>query len=156
MEFNEDDEDIETIPNRFKALVYFLINEKEVVYVGQTNNGLTRPFSHTDKNFTEVKIFPCLPQQLDYWEDHFIQKYKPIHNKQCNYKMRWGLQRVKKSIRKYKYPKYTLWDLRSLLKILKISTQKDIRNKETITFDDYKKVMEYFGITDEVIDSGTL
>jgi hypothetical protein len=148
LEFNENNDNVQTISITCNSLIYFLINKKEVIYVGQTNNGLRRPFAHYDKTFDEVKIIPCLPEELDFWEDHFIQKYRPICNRQFNYKIRWGLQRVKRSIRKYKFPEYTLWDLRKILKELQIPTQKDIRNnKETISFNDYKKVMCHLGIS---------
>lgn len=147
MKFNEPDKDIKTIPNILDSLIYFLLNEGEVVYVGQTNNGLRRPFSHRDKEFTEIKFFFCPSQELDYWEDCYIQKYDPIYNKQSNYKMRWGLQRVKKQIQKHKFPEYTLWDLRKVLKELKIVPQRDTYNgNETISFNEYKLIMCHLDI----------
>lgn len=154
MIFEEKSNDIKTVPNVTDCLIYFLLDGKEVVYVGQTHHGLQRPFSHRDKVFTEIKFFSCPPQELDFWEDCYIQKYKPIYNKQSNYKMRWGLYRIKGQIRKYKFPKYTLWDLRKTLKKLQIETIKDIHNgKETISFDEYKKVMQYLKIdSKEVIE----
>lgn len=147
MKFSETNSNIKTIPNITDSLIYFLLNGKEVVYVGQTHHGLRRPFSHRDKDFTEIKFFFCPQQELDYWEDCYIQKYKPIYNRQSNYKMRWGLHRVRQQIRKYKFPKYTLWDLRELLKKLQIMPQKDIHNgKETVSFDEYKRLMQYLDI----------
>ena len=147
MKFNEPDRDIKTIPNIKDSLIYFLLNGDEVVYVGQTNSGLRRPFQHFDKDFTEIKFFHCPSEALDYWEDCYIQKYDPIYNKQSNYKMRWGLHRVKNQIRKYKFSDYTLWDLRKVLSKLEIIPQKDIHNgKATISFDEYKKVMQDLGI----------
>jgi hypothetical protein len=147
MKFNETNSDIKTIPNISDSLIYFLLNGEEVVYVGQTNNGLRRPFSHRDKDFTEIKFFVCPSQELDYWEDCYIQKYDPIYNKQSNYKMRWGLHRVKNQIRKCKFPKYTLWDLRKVLNDLKLVPQRDAYNgKETISFDEYKLIMCHLGI----------
>lgn len=149
MEFSETSNDIKTVPNVSESLIYFLLVDNEVVYVGQTQHGLRRPFQHFDKEFNEIKFFHCPSNELDYWEDCYIQKYKPIYNKQCNYKMRWGLYRVRKQIRKYKFPKYTMWDLRAVLKALKIVPQKDLYNgKETISFNEYKAIMQYLDIDD--------
>lgn len=150
MKFSETGNNIKTIPNTNDSLIYFLIDGNEVVYVGQTRHGLRRPFQHFDKEFTKVKFFHCQPEELDYWEDCYIQKYKPIYNKQCNYKMRWGLYRVRTQIRKYKFPEYTLCDLKIVLKELDIVPQRDIYNgKKTISFEEYKAVMQYLGIDEE-------
>lgn len=147
MKFSETGNDIKTIPNVSASLIYFLLKGKEVVYVGQTHHGLRRPFQHFDKDFTEIKFFHCPPDKLDYWEDCYIEKYKPIYNKQCNYKMRWGLHRVRNQVRKYKFPQYTMWDLRAVLKALMIVPQKDFYNgKETISFNEYKTIMKYLDI----------
>lgn len=147
MKFNEPGKDIKSIPNVSDSLIYFLLDGKEVVYVGQTHHGLRRPFQHFDKDFTEIKFFHCPPEELDYWEDCYIQKYQPIYNKQCNYKMRWGLYRIRNQIRKYKFPKYTMWDLRTVLKDLMIVPQRDLyNNKETVSFNEYKRIMQYLDI----------
>jgi hypothetical protein len=144
MKFNENNADIKTIPNITDSLIYFLINGNEVVYVGQTHHGLRRPFSHSDKDFTEIKILICPPHELDYWEDCYIQKYNPLYNRQSNYKMHWGLYRVRQQIRKSLFPKYTLWNLREVLKELQIVPERDTYNsKETISFDEYKQIMQY-------------
>ena len=147
MRFSETGSNIKTVPNTNDSLIYFLIDGDEVVYVGQTRHGLRRPFQHFDKKFTEVKFFYCPSNELDYWEDCYIQKYQPIYNKQCNYKMRWGLYRIRNQIRKYKFPKYTMWDLRTVLKDLMIVPQRDLyNNKETVSFNEYKRIMQYLDI----------
>ena len=144
MKFNEPGKDIKSFPNVSDSLIYFLLDGEDVVYVGQTHHGLRRPFQHFDKDFTEIKFFHCPPEELDYWEDCYIQKYQPIYNKQCNYKMRWGLYRIRNQIRKYKFPKYTMWDLRTVLKDLMIVPQRDLyNNKETVSFNEYKRIMQY-------------
>ena len=147
MKFNEPGKDIKSFPNVSDSLIYFLLDGEDVVYVGQTHHGLRRPFQHFDKDFTEIKFFHCPPEELDYWEDCYIQKYQPIYNKQCNYKMRWGLYRIRNQIRKYKFPKYTMWDLRTVLKDLMIVPQRDLyNNKETVSFNEYKRIMQYLDI----------
>lgn len=63
------------------CLIYFLIKNGEVVYVGQTKNGLYRPFSHYDKDFDKVYVLSCKEEGLDIVEDYYILKYQPIYNK---------------------------------------------------------------------------
>ena len=152
MRFSETGSNIKTIPNITDSLIYFLLDDDEVVYVGQTQHGLRRPFQHFDKWFDEIKFFHCQQEELDYWEDHYIQKYKPVYNKQFNRKMHKGLHRVRDLIRKYKFPKYTLWDLKAVLKELAIVPQRDTYSGTvTITFEEYKAVMRYLGINTEGI-----
>ena len=66
------------------SLIYFLVKNNEVVYVGQTKNGLYRPFSHYNKDFDKVYVKKCRTVDLDVIEDYYILKYKPIYNKQIN------------------------------------------------------------------------
>lgn len=96
----DEHENVITVPRYNDVFIYFLIKSGEVVYVGQTKQGLTRPLSHRDKDFDEIKIMYCTENALDSLEDKYIQKYKPHYNKQSNYAMRWGLQRVRNEIRK--------------------------------------------------------
>ena len=145
MKFIEDDKKIITIKNIKESFIYFLIKDDHVVYVGQTQNGLFRPFSHHDKNFDKVKIIMCESNELDIVEDLYIKKYKPIYNKQNNYKINFNLSRVRNIIRKkYNNQKFSIPDLKKILFKLKITINEDYytRNK-TISFDDYVKVMEY-------------
>lgn len=145
MKFNEDDKKIITIKNIKESFIYFLIKDNNVVYVGQTQNGLFRPFSHHDKNFDKVKIILCESNELDIVEDLYIKKYKPIYNKQNNYKINFNLSRVRNIIRKkYNNQKFSIPALKKILFKLKITINEDYytRNK-TISFDDYVKVMEY-------------
>lgn len=147
MKFDEGNKGVLTVPKYEECFVYFLLKNGEVIYVGQTRHGLARPLSHRDKEFDEIKIIYCDYAELDFLEDKYIRKYRPIHNKQNNRALRMGLVRVRDSIREQKgYSKYTLPRLRKLLKSLNIQTETDYYNgKETISFDDYKTVMEYIG-----------
>lgn len=145
MEFNEADKKIITIKNIKESFIYFLIKDENVVYVGQTQNGLFRPFSHHDKNFDKVKIIMCESNELDIVEDLYIKKYKPIYNKQNNYKINFNLSRVRNIIRKkYNNQKFSIPDLKKILFKLKITINEDYyTRKKTISFEDYVKVMEY-------------
>lgn len=65
--------------------IYFLLDNNEVVYVGQTTQGLSRPFSHhRDKTFNEIRLIYCKADQLDELENKYILKYNPKYNKIIN------------------------------------------------------------------------
>lgn len=51
----EEKEDL-TLDATRNWIIYFLIKNKEVVYVGQSTQNVLRPFSHKDKDFDTVKI----------------------------------------------------------------------------------------------------
>ena len=145
MKFSEVNENVITLPKYQNCFVYFLLKGGEVIYVGQTNNGLIRPLSHRDKDFDEIKILYCSAEELDLIEDKYIQKYKPVYNKQSNYAVRWGLKRVRDSIRRQTaLTNYTIPRLKKVLKKLNITPEKDYFNgNETISFDEYVLVREY-------------
>lgn len=64
------------------VFIYYLLKNDEVVYVGQTRQGLLRPFCHIrDKDFDEVKIIECKKEELDSKEAEAISKYTPKYNK---------------------------------------------------------------------------
>lgn len=64
------------------ACVYFLLNENEVVYIGQTTKE-NRPFAHEkDKEFTDVYFIPVkYPYNLKL-EQNLLSKYTTKYNKQ--------------------------------------------------------------------------
>ena len=118
----EETGNIITVKDTSKCFIYFLLQGEEVVYVGQTMAGLSRPFSHTDKEFDSVKAIPCERYKLDDTEDYYISKYKPIYNKSRNYNVVYSLQRVKRMIREdYDLPKFSLPRLKRILKHLGIT-----------------------------------
>lgn len=145
MEFCEEEKSIITVQKYDNCFVYFLLNDNAVVYVGQTKNGIVRPFAHRDKVFDTIKIKYCSEKELDIVEDEYIKKYKPIYNKQLNYAMNWGLVKVRNKIREYaEIPNYTIPRLRKLLNKLKITTIKDkYTGKEFIIYDDYVFIIKY-------------
>lgn len=64
--------------------VYFLLQAKEVVYIGQTENIKTRIQAHKDdrsKIFDNVKFIDGVPVDLlDMVEAYYINKVKPKYN----------------------------------------------------------------------------
>lgn len=82
------------------CFIYFLIKDGEVVYVGQTSVGISRPLSHKDKVFNEIKLIYCERGDLDRLEDKYIKKYDPIYNKQPNMVMNISLTKAKLDVLK--------------------------------------------------------
>ena len=70
-----------TIKKRLR-IIYFLILHDKVVYVGKSNAGITRPFSHTNKTFDSISYYE-VPEEinLDIIEYYYINKFKPHYNK---------------------------------------------------------------------------
>ena len=64
-----------------ECCVYFLIKNDEVIYVGKTIQGISRPLSHNDKDFDSFYMINCKDNELDIKEVEMICKYKPKFNK---------------------------------------------------------------------------
>lgn len=73
------------MPNNVKSGIYLLINNTEVVYVGQTKNGLKRIMQHSDKVFNKYSFIEAPPEELNYYEDLYIMKYQPKYNNFYSY-----------------------------------------------------------------------
>ena len=80
MKFEEFSEKMVVIDNKIKSFIYFLIKNDEVVYIGKTENGFVRPFTHKDKDFDLVISIPFDNSLLDEKEKFLIKKYTPIYN----------------------------------------------------------------------------
>ena len=65
MKFEEFSEKMVVIDNKIKSFIYFLIKNDEVVYIGKTENGFVRPFTHKDKDFDLVISIPFDNSLLD-------------------------------------------------------------------------------------------
>ena len=73
------------IPNNVKVGIYILLNDDEVVYVGQTKSGLKRIMQHNDKVFNKYSYIETSKEDLDYYEDLYIMKYQPKYNNFYSY-----------------------------------------------------------------------
>jgi len=63
--------------------VYFLIEGRDVVYVGQSADVVRRVNEHLDrgrKKFDSAMYLPCSLGELDELEEHFIKALKPRYN----------------------------------------------------------------------------
>lgn len=100
MKFEENDKTID-VTGYPETFVYFLTRFGEVVYVGQTKNGMSRPLSHKyDKDFDGIYIMPCEENMLDFAEDKYIVKYKPEYNKTIKGAGYYSLMKARNTIRK--------------------------------------------------------
>lgn len=67
-----------------EAIVYFLLHNNKVVYVGQTRSewpGRIREHLKTDKNFDQVYYIQVRRHEVDSLERYYIKKFKPKYNK---------------------------------------------------------------------------
>ncbi len=74
---------VKFFPASQKSGVYFLKQEKTIVYIGQSVAVGARISSHMmggSKQFDEVVIFYCDPTELDNWEGFFIRLLRPKYN----------------------------------------------------------------------------
>ena len=65
--------------------VYFLLDNEEVVYIGQSVNIFSRILDHQrgNKKFTDFKYIECEKEELNRLEYMYYQKYNPTkYNKQ--------------------------------------------------------------------------
>ena len=130
--------------------VYFLVKNNEVIYVGQTKNGIMRPYQHKyDKDFDTIYIKYCDKDNLDYLEDFYIKKYNPIYNKVLNTQLNYSLSKIKNSIKNI-HPEFNLIKLKKIIKTLDIPI--NTFNK-IITIDQkyYLDILKYY---EEVILDG--
>jgi hypothetical protein len=61
--------------------VYFLIQDSEIVYVGQSTNVMTRLLQHKNKEWNGWFCVECDMEELTCLEDHYILKFLPKYNK---------------------------------------------------------------------------
>ena len=121
-------------------LIYFLIKDDEVVYVGQTKYGLSRPFSHRDKEFNQIEIIKCAEANLDILEDKYIIKYQPKYNTKIN--NGYALMTARNKLRKMLNNQITIRDIKKTMKFLNLSQIK-VGNNQYILNDSIIKIYEY-------------
>lgn len=85
MKFEEDTKINILKKNLFGNMIYFLIKNDEVVYIGQSINGIKRPIHHYDKDFDYFTFVNVRDKnKLDELENYYITKYEPKYNKTLN------------------------------------------------------------------------
>lgn len=132
-----------TIAEYQNTFIYFLLRNGVVVYVGQTKQGLIRPFTHKyDKEYDEIKIIYCKEKALDMLEDKYIEKYKPIYNKTFNLAMNYSLYRTREKIREMFENKITIPILKKIISELEIEIFM-INGNSYIKRKDFERIVDY-------------
>lgn len=115
-------EDVLKVHNVQYPIVYLLLDKDEVVYVGQSKVGLSRPYSHRDKMFTDIAFIKCNEDELDDKETELIKKYKPKYNKKAG-NSDYSITRTKNIIREQtNIHDFNLCDLKKLIKKFDVNT----------------------------------
>lgn len=126
-----------------KSMIYFLLDNNVVVYVGQTKQGILRPLSHKDKKYDTIKILYCDEKELNRLEDRYITKYRPKYNKTLNCASRYSLMRARNKIRQeINNYEFTMWDLKKIIKKLNIELC-SFNFKYYIKQEDYEKIVDF-------------
>lgn len=122
--------------------IYFLIKGGQVVYIGKTENGISRIFAHKDKDFDSYSFFNVPISDLDWVESVNIIYYQPIYNKQFTSSSFTGLVglnekcRARFGSRKMKFIKKALCNLEANNKINIINITKDTKRITLINKND--------------------
>lgn len=72
-----------SVKNEVFPCIYFLIDEEEVVYVGQSIYGLQRILIHHcqgEKKFAHYHVVTCKQEELNNLEARYIVAYNPKYN----------------------------------------------------------------------------
>lgn len=132
-----------SIPNIDFPIIYFLLKENIVVYVGQSKNGASRPFLHKDKNFDRVEIMYVPGSKLDEYESYYIKKYAPLYNQKLVGSCDIGINSAKLKIREQFGAKdFTIIYLRKLIKFLKIKPY-EFNGFSYISKDDFELIINF-------------
>lgn len=149
MKFEEDSYiDLTDIPRCF---IYFLIDNEEVVYVGQTTNGLARIEVHRrDKQFDKVYTILCEPENLDHIENSYIMKYQPKYNKTPNMTESVSIKKVVTDINR-RFGRYST-NTPKILKMLNVMNVTVFKAKQCmyISYNDWVQLQT----TIELVNSG--
>lgn len=124
-----------------KSFIYFLLQGDEVVYVGQTRKGLSRPFTHDDKIYDNIKILFCDKDNLNMLEAEFIVKYEPIYNKVLPVNDSIALRTAWLKFKSITHAEIPYRELRELCSYFEVPTYKTKSGKERILNKDFEKLL---------------
>lgn len=69
-----------------KSGIYFLIDQGTIVYIGKSQNVVTRTTQHKDKKWDEYSYITCHFKDLNRLEKMYIKTYSPKYNEALAYK----------------------------------------------------------------------
>lgn len=146
----EEKENILFFPNIRCPIIYFLLDGDEVVYVGKSKIGLSRPYNHKNKAFTDIAIFECNETELDIKETELIKKYLPKYNKMMG-NSDYSLTRTKNIMREQtNIHNFNNCDLKKVMNKLGIKSY-IFENVEYINGCDFEKMFLFVKETSEGI-----
>ena len=149
----EENKNLTTLPNIKCPIIYFLLDQEEVVYVGQSRLGVCRPFQHTTKIFDSVSVLECKEEELDFLESKFILKYKPKYNHSIINGYSYSYKKIRSLIRNETYLKdFTLNDLKYIVKKLEINTDA-FDGVFYVNQDDFKRILKFINDNEKSIKS---
>ena len=65
------------------SIIYFLIKEDRIVYVGKSKNGISRILTHiksNDKDFDSYHYIQVDKIEFDFLESEYIREFNPYYN----------------------------------------------------------------------------
>lgn len=74
-----------------KSGIYFLIRDREIIYIGKTTDYPNRPFHNhniSKKEYDVCRFIEYPEKDLDRFERAYIKKYRPINNKRLKPKIK--------------------------------------------------------------------
>ena len=124
------------IPAGIQNAIYILFNNDDIVYVGQTTNGIRRILQHGDKIFDKFAFIEKLLEELEYWEDYYIMKYQPKYNNSYNHN-RLSLNSVYHQLKHHVKGYINILELPEYIEKKGIEIKK-FKNIPTITKEEFK------------------
>ena len=124
-------------------IVYFLLLDDEIVYIGSSKAGLTRAYNHNNICFERVGVIYCNETNYKQLESEYIIKYKPKYNKRV-IGGAISLQGAKTRLKKTINPNFNMRLLKNIIKTLSIETF-DVNDIFYISNDDYIKILKFVG-----------
>lgn len=134
---------IPIIDNSNLSVIYFLIHENQIVYVGSSANGLSRIYQHIkDKKFDAYSYIVIPSERRAELENEYIFKFNPKYNNLPNYDDMVSLKVLQKQLKEKKVQE--LYYKRNLYKLFEKFEIPIIRWRqfELIRKVDYYKFLE--------------
>jgi predicted GIY-YIG superfamily endonuclease len=99
---------------RYHHIIYFLIHNNEIVYVGKTADGLKRVFNHTDKEWDSYAVIECsTADETTALEGVYIGRLAPKYN--LSMSSCYSMEKAKKATKR------NVWDIKRAIRELGIT-----------------------------------
>lgn len=113
----EETRNITTVPNVCEPIIFCLLDNGEVVYVGQSKNGLRSAYQDTTRIFDSISFFACKEDELDKIQADMILKYQPKYNRTLPGKSYFSFRKTRELVRQEtRFKTFSLFDLKKMIK----------------------------------------